>query len=317
MSIIEGVDRDRIAAVRAFNRRWTEIVGLLDAGLLETPYTLTEARVLYELAQRDDGTVDQRDLRDRLALDASYLSRTVARLRDAGVVATRPSPDDGRRVLVALTASGRDAAADLSARSDAQVAAILGRLGEADQQRLASAMTAIEHLMAGATGRGPADAVTLRGPRPGDLGWVVQANGASYAAEYGWDRTYEALVARIVADYVDHHRPGREAAWIAELDGEPVGCVFCVEKDAATAQLRLLLVDPRARGMGVGRRLVEECVAFARRAGYGRLVLWTNDVLVAARHIYVGVGFELVGEEPHHSFGHDLVGQDWQLDLTA
>jgi GNAT superfamily N-acetyltransferase len=148
------------------------------------------------------------------------------------------------------------------------------------------------------------------------LGWVVRANGALYAAEYGWDTTYEALVARIVADYVDGHRPGREAVWIAELDGEPVGCVFCVQKDATTAQLRLLLVEPRARGLGVGRRLVEECVAFARRAGYARLVLWTNDVLVAARHIYLTIGFELVAEEAHRSFGHDLVGQDWQLDLS-
>jgi DNA-binding MarR family transcriptional regulator/GNAT superfamily N-acetyltransferase len=304
------IDSKDIDTVRAFNRFWTERIGLLQAGLLDTPYSLTEARVLFELGQR--APVDLAALRRGLALDSGYLSRIIGRFKADGLVATQSSPDDGRRQVVALTARGRDVFTDLGARSADQVATLLGPLPDEDRRRLLNAMSTIRDLFeAGAS----AQPYLIRALRSGDLGWVVSRHGVVYAEEYAWDQTFEALVARIVADYVDHHVAGREDAWIAELDGEPVGCVFCVRRDEETAQLRLLLVEPKARGFGIGSRLVDECVRFARAVGYTRMVLWTNDVLVSARRIYEAQGFELVGAEPHHSFGHDLVGQTWQRSL--
>jgi DNA-binding MarR family transcriptional regulator/GNAT superfamily N-acetyltransferase len=300
-----------IDAVRVFNRFWTAQLGLLDAGLVDTPYSLTEARVLFELAQAE--RTDVADLRARLRLDSGHLSRLLARLRSRDLVVTSPSPRDGRRQVAALTGPGAEAFALLDARSSAQVAGLLAPHGPPARRRLTQAMRTIEAVVAGPP---PVRALVLRALRPGDLGWVVQRNAVVYADEYGWDQTYEALVARIVADYVDGRDPRREDAWIAEVGGEPVGCVFCVRRDDATAQLRLLLVEPSARGRGIGARLVDECLRFARRAGYLRVVLWTNDVLVAARRIYEAAGFVLVDEDPHHSFGHDLVGQTWSLDLT-
>jgi DNA-binding MarR family transcriptional regulator/GNAT superfamily N-acetyltransferase len=300
-----------VAAVRQFNRFWTRQIGVLQAGLLDTRYTLTEARILYELAQSE--TADMVDLRRRVDLDAGYLTRIMNRFKDEGLVVAQRSSTDGRRQVVSLTDRGRAEFGELDRRSSHVTSRMLAPLDDVARQRMISAMAAIERVVAPeATPR----AYLLREPGPGDLGWMIGRNAAIYAAEYGWDHTYEALVARIVADYAEYHDPVRERAWIAELDHEPVGCVLCMRRDDETAQLRILLVEPRARGLGIGARLVDECVRFARAAGYGALVLWTNDVLVAARRIYEAAGFTLVDEAPHHSFGHDLVGQTWRLDLA-
>ena len=300
----------RVASVRAFNRFFTRRIGVLQEGLLQTPYSLTEARVLFELGQRDTTAVA--GLRAELGLDAGYLSRLLARLEDAGLVARWRSEQDARRQEVALTARGRDAYDDLDARSAREVRALLEALGHDDRDRLVAAMDEVRAVLDDAP---PPVAYVLRAPRAGEYGWIVDRHGALYAQEHGWDETFEALVARIVADYVDRRDPAREAAWIAELRGRPVGCVLCVAKDRDTAQLRLLLVAPSARGLGIGARLVEECLRFARAAGYGELTLWTNDVLTSARRIYERTGFALVDAELHHSFGRDLVGQHWAQKL--
>ena len=295
--------------MREFNRVYTNVIGLLHGGYLDSPYSLTEARVLFELAH--GGECEISSLRGALDIDAGYLSRILARFETDGLITRERSTADARRRVIALTGPGRQAFADLDRRSAADIGTLLGRLTEVEQQRLTGAMGTIREIVTA----GQPTAFVLRAPVPGDLGWVIQRNGALYAQEYGWDASYEALVARIVADYAGRDDAG-EAAWIAELDGSPAGCVFCMRKSAATAQLRLLLVEPRARGRGLGARLVAECLAFARRAGYTEIVLWTNDILTSARHIYQRAGFELVDSEPHHSFGHDLVGQNWRLALT-
>lgn len=306
------MDDEAIGVVRRFNRFWTRQIGVLQAGLLDTPYSLTEARMIFELAQAD-GT-DLGALRDRLELDGGYLSRVVSRFKADGLVATRVSVSDGRRQILRLTARGRRVFARLDQGAADAVSAMLAPLEPGDRHRLIAALETAESLLSGAA---PRAAYVIRGLRPGELGWAVARHGAIYAAEYGWDESFEALVARIVADYIDGHDPKRECAWIAEVDGEPVGCVFCCRRDDTTAQLRILLVEPRARGLGIGARLVSECIDFARRAGYRTIVLWTNDVLVAARHIYEAAGFRLIDEEPHHSYGKDLVGQTWELDLRS
>ena len=301
---------DVVADVRRFNRYWTQILGLLDEGLLETEHPLPEARVLFELAQRP--VVERVELRALLGIDDSFFSRLLQRLQRKGLVATETSPSDGRRRVVRLTPAGRDEARLLDARSADQIAALTGTLDAGERRRLAAAMDEIEQL----TTRTARDAaVALRDPEPGDLGWVAARHGALYAAEHGWNTDFEALVARIVADFHDELDPGRERAWIATFGGRRAGCVFVKQRDDTTAQLRLLLVEPWARGLGLGRRLVDTCLDFARHAGYGSIMLWTNDVLLAARRIYEAVGFELVEEEPHHSFGHDLVGQIWRRNL--
>jgi DNA-binding MarR family transcriptional regulator/GNAT superfamily N-acetyltransferase len=299
-----------VAAVRSFNRFWTEQIGLLNAGLLDTSYSLTEARVIFELAHA--GPVDLADLRARLGLDSGYLSRIMNRFKADRLVEAAPSPSDGRRQVVSLTGRGRGIFEMLDSRSSSQIGALLERLGGPDQDRLVDAITTAQEILQRASRPEP---YRIRSPQPGDLGWVVQRHGAIYGAEYGWDDTFEALVARIVAEYVEHRDPVRDNAWIAELDGEPVGCVFCIHVDDRVAHLRLLLVEAKARGYGVGSRLVEECASFAKRAGYTELTLWTNDILVSARRIYEGAGFRLIDEQPHHSYGHDLVGQTWSLDL--
>jgi DNA-binding MarR family transcriptional regulator/N-acetylglutamate synthase-like GNAT family acetyltransferase len=298
---------DRVAAVRAFNRFYTGRLGILGEGFLRTPHSLTEARVLYELGRRD--VVEVAELRRELEIDAGYLSRLLSRLEEQALVTRERSKEDGRRQRVHLTEDGATAFAELDRRSAAEIGELLDGIGEERQRRLVAAMQAIAGLLEGDP-RADA-AVVLRAPHPGDYGWIVHRHGAQYAEEYGWDETFEALVARIVADYAEHHDPKREAAWIAEVDGEPVGCVLCVRKDDATAQLRLLLVDPRARGRGIGGRLIDECLRFARRAGYGQIVLWTNDVLHDARRLYERAGFELVESGEHHAFGHDLIEQTW------
>ena len=301
---------DRVAAVRGFNRFYTARIGALRDGLLRTPHSLTEARVLYELGQRE--VTEVADLRRELDLDAGFLSRLLARLQSHGLVARERSTDDARRQRIRLTEEGSAAFAELDRRSAAEIGAVLDALSEDDQKRLVAAMDAVQDVL---THTPPATGFVLRAPRPGDYGWIIQAHGALYAQQYGWDESFEALVARIVADYAADHDPRRDAAWIAEVDGEPAGCVLCLRRKDDVAQLRLLLVEPRARGRGIGARLIEECLRFAQRAGYARITLWTNDVLHEARRLYERAGFELEESAPHHSFGHDLVEQTWARAL--
>ena len=299
-----------VAAVRGFNRFYTNVIGLLRGKYLDTPYSLTEARLLFELAQRDTSEVT--DLRRTVDIDPGYLSRILARFESDGLIGRQRSAADGRRQVIRLTDHGRDVVAGLDAQSAEQTRDMLADLRDDDQRRLLDAMRVItETLTQSPQPRG----YLLRAPRPGDMGWVVQRNAAVYAEEFGWDDSYEALVARIVADYVEHRDPGAEAAWIAEVDGAPAGCVFCVREDASTARLRLLLVEPWARGLGIGARLVDEVLRFARQAGYARITLWTNDVLADARRIYQRAGFTLDNEDQHRSFGQDLTGQNWSRDL--
>jgi DNA-binding MarR family transcriptional regulator/N-acetylglutamate synthase-like GNAT family acetyltransferase len=302
---------DRIAAVRQFNRFFTRQIGVLREGLLHSPYSLTEARVLFELAQRQDLTSS--DVCRELGLDAGYLSRILARLEQQGLLEKVRSEADGRQRLLRLTPEGEHAFALLNQRSRDEVAEMLSDLSEEDQQRLLKAMDTIQGVLS--KGFKYADPFVLRSPEPGDLGWVIHRHGVLYAEEYGWDEQFEALVAQIVADFITHYKPERERCWIAEMNGEIVGSVFVVQASETEAKLRLLLVEPKARGLGLGTRLVEECIRFARRRGYKKLVLWTNNVLGAARHIYEKTGFKLVAQEAHHSFGHDLIGETWELPL--
>jgi DNA-binding MarR family transcriptional regulator/N-acetylglutamate synthase-like GNAT family acetyltransferase len=304
---------DRVTAVRSFNRFFTRQIGVLREGLLHTPYTLTESRILFEIAHRDTATAS--DLRRELGLDAGYLSRTLAQLEQQGLIERARSEQDGRQRLLRLTDEGQRAFAVLDQRSRDEVAEMLGGLSDADQQRLLAAMSTIEALLDRGQGFKYAEPFFLRQHEPGDMGWVAHRHGALYAQEYGWDSHFEALVAQIVADFINNYNPARERCWIAEMAGEIVGSVFVVQASATTAKLRLLLVEPKARGLGLGTRLVNECIRFARRSGYQKMVLWTNSVLVEARHIYAKSGFKLVAEEPHHSYGHDLVGETWELAL--
>lgn len=307
MSTITSVVED----VRGFNRFYTRVLGLLRPDLAGSSFGLTEARVLFELAHRDDVAVSE--LRRDLDLDAGYLSRILSGFSTSGLVAREKSAADGRRQVVRLTADGQRAFAELDQLQAGAIATMLAPLDEGQRAELVTSMGRIRRTLGDEPHwRG----LVLRPPAPGDLGWVVERHGYRYAAEYGWDTTFEALVARIVADFAERDDSKREAAWIAELDGERVGCVFCTAADAKdTARLRLLIVEPSARGAGVGTRLVDECLLFARRAGYRRITLWTNDVLVAARRIYERAGFRCDRREPHHSFGHDLVGEYWSRDL--
>ncbi|MFF4500069.1 GNAT family N-acetyltransferase [Streptomyces sp. NPDC001401] len=302
--------------IRTFNRFYTNVIGALDySRQLYAPYTLTESRVLYELAHSP--RTDAADLRAELSLDAGYLSRILNKFEDDGLIERTPSARDPRRRRVSLTPRGRETAALLAERANESVGALLSTVPSADRPRLAEAMRAVREILS--DGRPPRrEDVVLREPGPGDLGWIVQRNAALYAAEYGWNADYEGLVARIVADFAVDHDPHLERVWIAEIDGRPVGCVMCVRDEApATARLRLLLVEPDARGLGIGDRLTKAVIDFARGVGYRELVLWTNDVLAAARRIYQRHGFVLVAEKPHRSFGKDLNGQDWRLDLHS
>jgi DNA-binding MarR family transcriptional regulator/ribosomal protein S18 acetylase RimI-like enzyme len=310
----------RTAAVRRFNRFYTRRIGVLGDGLAETRFNLAESRLLWEFAHRPRFTAAE--LARELGLDPGYLSRLLRKLKEARLIHAERSTADARHLHLSLTAAGKRAFAPLDRRSEAQVAALLAPLGEAEQQRLLAAMATIESLLDG--GARAAPSWLLRPPRSGDIGWVVGRHGALYAREYGWDTRFEALVARIAADFVDRYDASREACWIAERDAGNVGCVFLVQArdetsgaaTEGTAQLRMLLVEPSARGLGIGARLVDECTRFARERGYRRIVLWTNSVLVAARAIYTRAGYRLVQSEPHTSFGHDLVGETWELALS-
>ncbi len=304
-----------IEDIRSFNRFYTNLIGALDYSRhLYTPYTLTEARVLYELNHAPQA--DAADLRGALTLDAGYLSRLLGRFEKDGLVTRGPSAEDARRQRVALTPRGREAAHLLEERSREQVGTLLGRVPPDRRAQLAAAMSTVRALLSESAVPELVGEVELREPGPGELGWIVQRHGELYAQEYGWNADFEALVARIVADYAAHRDPAYERTWIADLGGRPVGTVMCVRDDAPdTARLRLLLVDPEVRGHRLGARLVDECIAFARAAGYRAVVLWTNSVLTSARRIYERAGFELTAEKPHHSYGADLVGQDWRLTL--
>jgi DNA-binding MarR family transcriptional regulator/GNAT superfamily N-acetyltransferase len=307
---MSDVSPSNVAVVREFSRFYTRCLGTLDEGLLETPWSLTEARVIFELAQAS--STDMAALRAKLALDSGYLSRLLSKFDAAGLIARTHSATDGRRQALKLTAAGKRLFRTLDERSNRQVGELLAPLPQPAQESLTAAMRTVMRALGG---RPAAPEIALRGLRPGDLGWIVQRHGEVYAREYGLSASFEALVARIAADYVDKHQAGLDNAWIAEVDGQRAGCVLCVRNDEETAQLRVLLVESWARGHGLGTRLVDECIRFARDAGYRRLVLWTNDVLVAARRLYQAAGFELVREEAHHSFGKDLVGQYWELRL--
>jgi len=301
----------RVGEVRRFNRFWTRQIGVLREGYLESPFSLTEVRVFYELAHREETTAGE--LGEELGLDAGYLSRILSGFQKHGLIRKRPSEADGRRRLLRLTERGREAFAPLEARSRSEIGAMLGGMSIAGQERLVEAMRAIERLLSFRPD--PVVPYLLRPSQPGDMGWVVHRHGVLYAREYGWDERFEALVAGIVAKFIQQYDPRVERCWIAERDGEVVGCVFLVRESEEVAKLRLLLVEPEARGLGIGSRLVEECIRFARQAGYLKITLWTNDVLNSARRIYEAMGFQLVHEKPHRSFGHDLVGQTWELML--
>jgi len=301
---------DQIAAVRAFNRFYTRKLGVLDQQLLESPYSLSEARVLYELAHQDG--LSAREIGDRLGLDAGYLSRMLKGFTEKGLISRKPATSDRRQQLLSLTAKGRLAFGRLNRGSHDQVETMLDGLG-ADAPRVVQAMTTIEKLLG--TDNGPAPAATLRSPRPGDMGWVVQAHGALYAAEYGYDVSFEGLVADIIAKYLAAFDPSRERCWIADMDGHPVGSIFLVKSSDDVAKIRLLVIDPAARGQRLGHRLVDEAITFARQCGYRKITLWTQSNLLAARKIYERAGFKLTASEPHRSFGQNLVGETWELSL--
>lgn len=303
----------RVEAVRRFNRFYTRRIGVLDEGLLQSPFSLTEARVIYELAHHR--AVTATELAKELGLDAGYLSRIVSGFQRRGLVDKNASEVDARRKHLSLSEQGQREFAKLNASSRSEIGVMLRDLAEPDQSKLVEAMHVVEELL----GAKPESGVPylLRPHQPGDMGWVVYRHGVIYAQEYGWDEQFEALVADIVAKFIQQFDPKRERCWIAEKDGENVGSVFLVKhpERESVGKLRLMLVEPEARGLGIGTRLVQECLRFARRVGYRTVTLWTNDVLHAARHIYQQQGFVLVHSEPHHSFGHDLVGETWEIEL--
>ena len=305
---------NRISAVRRFSRFYTRQLGLLQESLVHTRFSLTEGRVLYELAHRDAVTASE--LAAALDLDHGYLSRILRRFAEDGLLAKKRAADDARQSLITITAKGRKAFEPLNKGSHDQVAAMLGQMSEAEQQRVVAAMSTIEtSLGASAANPQPTRTIILRDHQPGDMGWVTSAHGEIYAREYGWDITFEALVGKITAEFIENFDSKRERCWIAELDGERVGSAFVVRKSDEVAKLRLLIIDPRARGLKLGVRLVDECLRFAKFAGYSSMTLWTQANLTAARGIYQRAGFKMTAEEPNHSFGVDLVSETWDIDL--
>jgi DNA-binding MarR family transcriptional regulator/GNAT superfamily N-acetyltransferase len=300
-----------VAAVRAFNRFYTRKLGVLGQQLLQSPFSLSEARVLYELAHRAEPAA--KEIGIELGLDPGYLSRIIQSFDEKGLITRKPLPSDRRQYRLGLTAKGCQAFARLDRSSHDDVADMLATLPRGDAKRLVEAMAAIERLL-GASRAAPRPAI-LREPGPGDMGWVVQSHGALYAGEYGFDSSFEALVADIAAKFLASFDASRERCWIADIDGGQVGSVFLVRHTDDVAKLRLLLVDPAGRGQGLGRRLVAECIAFAQACGYRKITLWTQSILVAARKIYQDAGFVLVASEPHRSFGQSLIGETWEREL--
>lgn len=302
---------EEIATFRRFNRLYTRAIGTLSEGLLDSPYSLTEARILYELANREQATA--KEIAVELSLDAGYLSRILRKFEESGLIEKETSTADARLMNLKLTQRGRAAFGKLNQLSNRQARELLDRLAPSKRDDLLRSMQTIEDALAYKTSA----PYILRQHRPGDMGWVTSRHGALYAQEYGWDEHFEALVARIVADFIIDYDPKHERCWIAERNGDRLGCIFLVKHPELinTAKLRLLLVEPSARGLGLGKALVNECVTFARTAGYRKVMLWTQSILTAAHHIYQQSGFSLVREEPHHSFGADLIGQTWELTL--
>jgi DNA-binding MarR family transcriptional regulator/N-acetylglutamate synthase-like GNAT family acetyltransferase len=312
MSITTTSD-PQVKALRGFNRFYTRRIGVLNP-YLGSELSLTEVRVLYELAHRDQPTATE--LAQDLALDTGYLSRILRRFETKDWLARVPSPADARQSLLALTAAGHKAFAPLQQKSRDEAAQLLAPLSDGDRHQLIAAMDRVQRLLDPATAAaGKTPVALLRDPQPGDMGWVVQQHGEIYAREYGWNAEFEALVADIVAQYIRNHQPEWERCWMAELDGERVGSVFVVRKSKTVAQLRMLILTPQARGLGLGARLTDECIAFARSRGYKKMVLWTNSCLGTARDIYARRGFELVKSEPYEGFGQSLVGETWELKL--
>jgi len=305
-----GID-DVAERVRGFNRFYTQQIGILQKGYLKSPFSLADVRVLYELAHREKPAAT--DIAAALGLDAGYLSRILLGFEKRGLISRRPSAADARQSFISLTRKGQTAFAQLNRKSHTEISAMLGKLTPPDRQHLLEAMHTIEQLL----GAKPDQKVSyiLRSHQPGDMGWVIHRHGAIYAQEYGWDERFEALVAEIAAKFIQNFDPKRERCWIAERDGAIVGSVFLVRQSAKVAKLRLLLVEPSARGLGLGRRLVEECIRFARQAGYRKITLWTQSSLNAARHIYKTAGFEMVKEEAYRDFGHDHISETWELIL--
>lgn len=305
----QTIPDDHISAVRRFNRFYTRRLGVLEQQLLDSPYSLTEARVLYELAHRDAPLA--KELASDLGLDAGYLSRIVQNFSDKGLLNRKPAATDRRQFHLGLTAKGRLAFGRLAKVSHDEIAAMLATIGTRNADRVVAAMEVITKLLDET--EQPAPTITLRGPRPGDIGWVVQSHGALYASEYGFDASFEALVAQVTSEFLNSFDASRERCWIADIDGQPVGSIFLVRQSDDVAKLRLLLIDPAGRGQRLGQRLVAEAISFARRCGYRTITLWTQSILFAARRIYQDAGFVLIATEPHHSFGQDLIGETWEL----
>jgi DNA-binding MarR family transcriptional regulator/GNAT superfamily N-acetyltransferase len=302
----------RVEAIRGFNRFYTKQIGLLYAGYLKTPFSVSEARVLYEIAHHPGITASV--LAKKLALDAGYLSRILLKFDKLKLIRRQPSENDGRQSCLTLTRKGHSAFSPLENGANGQVAAMLAPLSEPDQSRLIQAMQIIEQLLDADHPRTDTPYV-LRPHQTGDMGWVIHRHGVLYAQEHGWDERFEALVAEIAAHFIQHFDTRRERCWIAERDGAIIGSVFLVQKSKTVAKLRLLLVEPSARGLGLGGRLVEECIRFARQAGYRKITLWTQSILLAARKIYERNGFRLVSKEPHQTIGRHLIGETWELKL--
>jgi DNA-binding MarR family transcriptional regulator/GNAT superfamily N-acetyltransferase len=304
----------RIAAVRSFNRFYTRQIGVLRKNFLDSPYTLGEARVLYEIGRRRLPTAS--DIGRELGLDAGYLSRVLRNFEKSGLIERTASASDARRSYLALSMRGKKTMAPLDARSQRDVSDMLGKLDASDQARLIAAMQTIESLLGGGQEEeARQSSYTLRAPRTGDFGWIVQRHAELYAQEYQWKEPFEGVCAQIVADFVNKFDAKRERCWIAEMDGENVGCVFLAKDSPSVARIRLLLVDPKARGLGLGARLTDECIRFARRSGYNKITLWTHSILTAARHIYQKAGFKLMHREQHKSFGPPVVSEYWDLVL--
>ena len=304
-----GLDT-QVSAIRAFNRFYTRKIGVVD-GIASSPFSLAEARVLYELAHREQPTAT--DIRKELGLDAGYMSRILREFERRKLVTREQSKTDERQKVLSLTAKGRKAFAPLDQRSNHEAAAMLGELSATERKHLIDAVETVRRLL-GDT-REPSVPYLLRPHRPGDMGWIVHRQAILYAEEYGWDETYEALAAEIVAQFIKNYDAKRERCWIAERDGVRAGAVFVAKASDDVAKLRLLHVEPETRGLGIGKRLVEECVRFARQTGYQRMTLWTQSILHAARHLYKHAGFHVVREEQHHSFGKNLTAETWELDL--
>jgi DNA-binding MarR family transcriptional regulator/N-acetylglutamate synthase-like GNAT family acetyltransferase len=300
-----------IETVRRFNRVYTREIGVLNREFLDSPYSLAEVRLLYELNYHAPATATA--MRQELGLDAGYLSRILRRFGGQGLLTKERVAADARQTRLALSEKGRRTFKAIESRQRKNVAAMLEKLSPGDQRRLIESMLSIETLLGERAT--PSVPYIIRPPQSGDIGWIIHRQGLLYNQEYGWDERFEALVAEIAAKFFQSNDQKRERCWIAERDGEVIGCVLCVKDSKTIARLRLLYVEPSARGLGVGSRLVEECIAFARRARYRKVALWTQSVLHSARHIYERAGFHRVSEEPHHSFGHDLVGQTWELEL--